>query len=135
MFLEIFDNLLKKNQLNKRQFSIKSGIPYTTIDGFYKKGYENIRLTTLRKIADYFGVTLDYLIFGKEPHGGNEQILEMQKHYSMLNEIGKQKALEYIKDLTENIKYTNKQTSTAKQIENDIASEVAKQIKTVKSSV
>ena len=135
MFLEIFDNLLKKNQLNKRQFSIKSGIPYTTIDGFYKKGYENIRLTTLRKIADYFGVTLDYLIFGKEPHGGNEQILEMQKHYRMLNEIGKQKALEYIKDLTENIKYTNKQTSTAKQIENDIASEVAKQIKTVKSSV
>lgn len=119
MFLKIFDKLLNENGLNKRQFSIKSGIPYTTIDGFYKKGYENIRLTTLRKIADYFNVSLDYLIFGEEQQNNNEQLLFMQNCYNMLNETGRQKAVSYLEDLTENPKYINK-SSISKEVSDDI---------------
>ena len=133
MFLKIFDKLLQENGLNKRQFSIKSGIPYTTIDGFYKKGYENIRLTTLRKIADYFNVSLDYLFLGKEPHIDNENLLKIQKYYDILNEKGKEKALEYLKDLSGNPKY--KTVSTSEQIKEDIASDLADRLNIAKSSI
>lgn len=80
MFLDVFDKLLKENNLNRRQFALKSGIPYTTVDGFYKKGYENIRLTTLRKIADFFNVSLDYLVFGDDvPFGKKNEAMEFYK--------------------------------------------------------
>ena len=42
--IEKIDYLLKKEGLNKRQLSIKADIPYTTIDGWYKRGYENMTL-------------------------------------------------------------------------------------------
>lgn len=61
-FLEKLDFLMNKYQLNKHTFSQASGIPYTTIDGIYKKGYEGIRLSTIKKISEYFNTTIDYLI-------------------------------------------------------------------------
>lgn len=99
MFLDVFDRLLKENNLNKRQFALKSGIPYTTVDGFYKKGYENIILNTLRKIADYFNASLDFLAFGREKYSTNNK-------YNDLIPLGKAKADKFIKMLFENLKYT-----------------------------
>ena len=65
MFLENLDKLMSDNGLNKRQLSLKSGVPYTTIVGFYEKGYEKTKLSTLRALANYFHVTLDYLVYGE----------------------------------------------------------------------
>lgn len=59
-FLEKLNYLMKKNHLNKSTLSKACNIPYTTIDGWYKKGYEGLKLTTLRKLAEYFGTSLDY---------------------------------------------------------------------------
>lgn len=61
-FLEKLDYLKGKYNLNNNTFAQRSGIPYTTIDGFYKKDYKNIKLGTLQKIANFFNVSLDYLI-------------------------------------------------------------------------
>ena len=61
-FLEKLDYLMKENKLNKNSLSKACQIPYTTIDGWYKKGYEGLKLTTLRKLANYFGTTLDYWV-------------------------------------------------------------------------
>lgn len=58
-FLEKLDYLMKKNNLNKKRLSDQSGIPYSTIDGFYKQSYNNIKLSTFKKLCDYFGVTMD----------------------------------------------------------------------------
>lgn len=112
MFLDVFDKLLKENNLNKRQFALKSGIPYTTVDGFYKKGYENIRLTTLRKIADFFNVSLDYLVFGNESNLINNK-------YDKLNALGKAKSDEYIEMLSENPKYTQEEIKSIKNTTSD----------------
>lgn len=60
-FLSKLDYLMKTHNLNKRSLSINSGIPYTTIDGFYKKGFENTKLSTIKKLCDYFDVSIDYL--------------------------------------------------------------------------
>ncbi len=61
-FLNKLDGLMEEKKLNKSSLSKACGIPYTTIDGWYKKGYEGLKLTTLRKLSDFFGVSLDYWI-------------------------------------------------------------------------
>lgn len=55
------DILMKEKNINKAELARESGVPYTTIDGFYKKGSENAKLSTLKKLCTYFGCSLDYL--------------------------------------------------------------------------
>lgn len=59
-FLDKLNYLMNENNLNKSTLSKACEIPYTTIDGWYKKGYEGLKLTTLRKLANYFGTSLDF---------------------------------------------------------------------------
>lgn len=56
------DFLMKEKDINKVELSKKSGIPYTTIINFYEKGTDNVKLSTLKKLASYFRVSLDYLV-------------------------------------------------------------------------
>lgn len=65
------DLLMKEKSINKAELARESGVPYTTIDGFYKKGSENAKLSTLKKLCKYLGCTLDYLAddnIKNEPH-------------------------------------------------------------------
>lgn len=36
-------------------------MPYTTIVGFYTKGYEGTRLSTLKSLSSFFKVSINYL--------------------------------------------------------------------------
>lgn len=60
-FLKKLDILMDGKGLNKHSLSKKCGIPYTTIDAFYKKGFENAKISTMMKLALFFDTTLDYL--------------------------------------------------------------------------
>lgn len=55
------DKFMEVRGINKSQLAKEADVPYTTIDGFYKKGYENIKLSTLKKLAQYMGCSIDYL--------------------------------------------------------------------------
>lgn len=48
--------------INRHTLAAQSGIPYTTIIGFYTKGYDKAQLSTLKRLCRYFNVTLDYLV-------------------------------------------------------------------------
>lgn len=101
-FLQKLDFLMDRYGLNKRTLSQNSGIPYTTIDGWYKKGYEGLKLTTFRKLAEYFNTTLDYWIlddvtdpnYGKTS-GFNIDFSEMEhiKKYRALDTYGQDTVL------------------------------------------
>lgn len=71
-FLQKLDYLMEQMHINKSILSQISGVPYTTIDGFYKKGYENAKMSTIKKIASALDVSLDYLIddvgYGKDSY-------------------------------------------------------------------
>ena len=61
-FTERLEFLMRRNGIaNKSELARLSGIPYTTIDGFYKKGADNIKLSTLRKLSKCLHCSLDYL--------------------------------------------------------------------------
>lgn len=63
-FIATLNALKAKTGDNNSTLSKKTGIPYTTIDSFYKKGWENIKLSTLETLCKYFGITLDELVYG-----------------------------------------------------------------------
>jgi len=56
------DKLMNEANINKVDLSGLTGIPYMTIVNFYKKGTDNIKLSTLRKLSKHFNVTLDYIV-------------------------------------------------------------------------
>ena len=66
-FTEKLDSLMAEKGINKSILSKESGVPYTTIDGFYKKGTDNVKLSTLRKLSSYFKCTLDFLVDDDTP--------------------------------------------------------------------
>ena len=61
-FLEKLTFLESENGLNNNTLSLRTGIPYTTIDGWFKRGYDRIKLSHLRKLGDFFSVSLDFLV-------------------------------------------------------------------------
>lgn len=61
-FPEKLDLLMARDHLNRRTLSRKAGIPYTTIDNWYQRGYEGLKLSTAGKLADFFGTTADYFL-------------------------------------------------------------------------
>lgn len=98
-FLEKLEMLMKEKNLNKSSLSQSSDIPYTTIDGWFKKGYANAKLPTMQKLADYFDVSLDYLVneqidnrFYGKTSGFDFDFLEMEhiKKYRILDKRGKE---------------------------------------------
>lgn len=113
-FLEKLDYLMDLRGINKSVLSKESGVPYTTIDGFYKKGYEKAKLPTVQRLAKYFNVTLDYLIrdeitdinYGKS-HGFEVNYDEMIliKKYRSLTPTGKETVEKTIANL---LKYETK---------------------------
>ncbi len=56
----IYDNLLKKKNVSNYKVSKETGITQTTLSA-WKNGKITPKTDTLQKIADYFGVSLDYL--------------------------------------------------------------------------
>lgn len=98
-FLQKLDFLMEKYGLNKNSMSQNSGIPYTTIDGWYKKGYDGLKLSTFKKLAEYFNTTLDFWIkdditdpnYGKA-FGFGVDFPEMEhiKKYRSLDDYGKE---------------------------------------------
>ena len=77
-FLENFNFMMGKSGLTKYSLSKASGIPYTTVDGWYKKKCEGPKLNTLRKLAEYFGTSLDFLV---DDGSAEELLLDDEIHH------------------------------------------------------
>lgn len=62
-FIEKLDLLMKEREINKSTLAKESGIPLSTILSWYdpNKGYENIRVSTLKSLVNYFKCSYDFL--------------------------------------------------------------------------
>ena len=61
--LEKIDYLIKKNGLNRRQLSIRSGIPASTVDNWYKRGCDSMNLSTFKKLCIFFNVDMTSMAY------------------------------------------------------------------------
>lgn len=62
MLKDKISKLMEERGINKSELSKGADIPYTTIDGLFKKNAENVKLPTLKKLASFFNCSLDYLV-------------------------------------------------------------------------
>ncbi len=74
----IFQELLKKNGLKPFDVSKATGISSSTLTD-WKMGRSTPKQDKMQKIADYFGVTLDYLMTGKESKSKLSEYNEQEK--------------------------------------------------------
>lgn len=114
-FLEKLNYLMEIHGLNKNTLSKSCDIPYTTIDNWYKRGYDGLKLTTLKKLSSFFGVSLDFWIQEKIPlktkkspeltEVNSGDLHPLLKIYNELNADGQERLMEYAEELTEIPKY------------------------------
>lgn len=62
---DVFEQLLQKHGITAYKVSKDTGVTQTSLSN-WKAGRNTPSAKTLQKIADYFGVSVDYLMTGKE---------------------------------------------------------------------
>ena len=77
---EIFEQLLQKYDVTSYKVAKEAGVTQTALSN-WKTGKSTPTTKTLQRIADYFGVTIDYLMTGEEKENDkyyvNEETAEM----------------------------------------------------------
>lgn len=87
-FLSKLDSLMADKELNKRRLADESGIPYTTIVNWYKRGYDNMSLSNFKILCDFFNVTMDSL--------ARDEIEELEKRVPKRKDIHISKEEEFL---------------------------------------
>ena len=75
---EIFEQLLQKYGVTSYKVAKEAGVTQTALSN-WKSGRSTPTIKTLQKIADYFGVTVDYLMTGKEEVPSEPQLTAKDK--------------------------------------------------------
>ena len=117
---ETIERLIKEKGYKSSRIAKEIGIAASTFSD-WKSGRSVPKMDKLQKIADYLGVTLGELtaeweaatpaeieLFEKDvatPHPLTDQERELLDMLRELNQEGRQKAMEYIKDLYDTGKY------------------------------
>jgi DNA-binding XRE family transcriptional regulator len=85
-------DLMEKNGIkNRSELAKGAGIPYTTVVAIFDKGADNIKLSTMRKLANFFGVSLDDLADGDTQNENISDDLSDEEIITMAaNRIGHQ---------------------------------------------
>lgn len=63
-FLNNLDNLMKNKNITKKELANVLGISPATITMWFTRGCDNVNLSTVINIANYFGITIDELVNG-----------------------------------------------------------------------
>ncbi len=71
---EVFEQLLQKYDVTPYRVSKEAGVTQTALSN-WKTGRSTPTTKTLQKIADYFGVTIDYLMTGEVTEENSEKSL------------------------------------------------------------
>ena len=95
MGYEIFDELCKKRGVKAAEVARQTGVSTSTISA-WKQGQYTPKADKLQKIADYFGVSVEYLATGESPTGYyyNEDAMQIAQ------EIYQNKDLHMLFDMT-----------------------------------
>lgn len=75
---EIFEQLLQKYGVTSYKVAKEAGVTQTALSN-WKTGRSTPTVKTLQKIADYFGVTVDYLMTGKDEKPLESQLTPRDK--------------------------------------------------------
>ena len=94
--------LIETKEITQQQFLKDMGFNKSTLND-WKSGRSKSYKKYIDKIADYFGVPIDYILDREEatyqPQVFSEQLADIIKCYNSLSKSGKEKAHEYMQML------------------------------------
>lgn len=118
---EIFEKLCKDRGVTVYRVCKDTGIGTGSMSN-WKAGRYQLKIEKMQKIADYFGVSVDYLMGRGDGSSGSaeaaapaeltEDEAELLRLFRKLNASGKKKALEWFEDLAALEKYTSKRDAS-----------------------
>lgn len=114
---------IKESGYNLKDFAAKIDMPYTTLLSIVNKSVGGAALDNIIKICNGLAINIEIL----NPYVKPISRPKIVKKYDGLNPIGKQKADDYINDLLENQKYSQKDMNkynTEFAVMEDIAKEI-----------
>lgn len=71
---EIFEQLLQKYGVSAYKVAKETGVTQSTLSD-WKRGRSTPKTENMKKLADYFNVSLEYLMSGEEKEGGEKYYL------------------------------------------------------------
>lgn len=90
---EVLPRLLEKRKLSIRELARSTGVAQTTLNSWTKPNAKPSEISSLKLVADFFGITLDYLLWN-EPQKTNVEQLETDVILSGLFKIRLEKVKE-----------------------------------------
>ena len=81
---EIFEQLLQKYGVSAYKVAKETGVTQSTLSD-WKRGRSTPKSENMKKLADYFGVSIDYLMTGKEETSGKEPQLKPKDERDIKN--------------------------------------------------
>lgn len=98
---EIFSELLQIHGVTPYKVSKETGVSQSTLSD-WKRGISTPKQDKLQKIADYFNVSLEYLMTGEEKEGGERYYLN-DETAQVAQEIFENKELRALFDVQRNM--------------------------------
>lgn len=83
---EVFEQLLQKYGVSSYKVAQEAGVTQTALSN-WKSGRSTPSAKTLQKIADYFGVTVDYLMTGRENSEKKESELTIRDRKDIAKDL------------------------------------------------
>ena len=100
-FTDKLDALMKSRGINRATLARETGIPSTTIQSLYDKGYHNVKLSTLKALVNYFQCDYSYLVEDDEITPKSKDINDeeiVKRLYSGLSAEARKDLLHWIVD-------------------------------------
>lgn len=126
MFYDIFESLCRQKGISPNRACIEMGLS-RSIAAKWKNTKTSPSLDVLTKIADYFGVSADYLLNGEKKenpaafrNGINVNDIELIELIEIIKKLPKQRWPE-VKGMINHMLYEEDAVDAAKQISNHLA--------------
>lgn len=65
-FTDNLQALMSAKGISRRKLAKECGISPSAVNSWFNRSAENISLQTLKKLSDYFGVSIEELVHGKQ---------------------------------------------------------------------
>jgi len=115
---EKIDSQLKRMGKTRQQMCDEAGVNYGTLNSSYSRRSNKIQHDVLVDISGYLGVSIDYLLGGKSRGACLTDPVDLAhfRYFTKLNDAGKAKATEYIKDILNSYMKTPANPPTAARL-------------------
>lgn len=86
---DLLKDYILKNYRTVKDFSVASGLPYTTVDGILRRGVMNARVENMIKLCQFLGISLDALVAGQiapysdTPAFSIEDVAALEKYHQL----------------------------------------------------